>query len=84
MRWVEIRIHDRPNNYFVPSLSFTNSQLVHLKEYTQFSNHYKIESHNAKLYVAQYNESKHIISLNWLGIKVIGKPLSHDISWAIS
>ena len=38
---------------------------------------------NRKLYVAQYNESKCIVSLNWLGIKVIGKLLSHDTAQAI-
>ena len=40
MRWVEICIHNRPNNYFVPSLSFSNSQLVYLSKCTKFSNHY--------------------------------------------
>ena len=78
-RWVEIRIHNRPNNYFVPSLSFSNNQLLYLSLCTKLSNLYKTESHNTKLYVTQYNESKRIDSLNWLGIKVIGKPLSHDI-----
>ena len=75
---------DRPNNYFVASLSFSNNQLVYLSKYTQISNHYKHESHNTKLYATQYNKSKRIDSLNWLGIKVIGKLLSHDISRAIS
>ena len=64
MRWVEIRIHDHPNNYFVPSLSFSNNQLVYLNLCTKLSNYYKNESHNTKLYVAQYNESKHIDSWN--------------------
>ena len=83
MQWVEIRIHNHLNDYFMPSLSFSNNQLVYLSLCTKLSNYYKNEPHNTKLYVAQYNESKRIDSLNWLGIKVIGKPLSLDISWAI-
>ena len=67
----------------MPSLSFSNNQLLYLSLCTKLSNLYKTESHNTKLYVAQYNKSKRIDSLNWLGIKVIGKPLSHDIARAI-
>ena len=65
-RWVEICIHNRPNDYFIPSLSFSNNQLVYLSICTKLSNYYKNESHNAKLYVAQYNGH--------------GRPLSHDIA----
>ena len=87
MWWVEIHILDRPNNYFVPSLSFSNNQLVYLSKYTKLSNQYKNEFHNTKLYVAQYNKSKRIGSL-------VSKSLANhfpmilprrylDISWTI-
>ena len=68
----------------MPSLTFSNNQLPYLNKCAKLSNYYKNESHNTKLYVAQYNESKRIDSLNWLGIKVIGKPLSHDIAQDIA
>ena len=73
--WVEIRIHYRPNNYFVPSLSFSNNQLAILANILNLATTTKMRA-TTQLYVAQYNESKCIVSLNWLGIKVIGKPLS--------
>ena len=42
--------------------------------------HHKTYSHNQYLRVAQYKQSKHIASLNWQCIKVMGKPLSHYIA----
>ena len=36
------------------------------------------------LHVAQYNESKHIMSLNWLGIKAMSKLHLCDVVQAIS
>ena len=37
------------------------------------------KSHNVMLHIAQY-ESIRIVFLNWLGIKAMSTPCSHDIS----